>query len=55
MTPKGLLRLRQAGSPLEELTEGMFRPVIDDPDADHRTTPASRTLLGEAVLRHRRA
>jgi 2-oxoglutarate dehydrogenase E1 component len=38
MTPKGLLRLRQAASPLEELTEGMFRPVIDDPRAEHGTT-----------------
>jgi 2-oxoglutarate dehydrogenase E1 component len=35
MTPKGLLRLKQASSPLEELTHGEFRPVIDDPDAAH--------------------
>jgi 2-oxoglutarate dehydrogenase E1 component len=35
MTPKGLLRLRQALSPLEELSEGGFQPVIDDPEADH--------------------
>src|SRR5207249_3383713 len=37
MTPKGLLRLRQATSSLEELSEGAFRPVIDDPAArqDH--------------------
>jgi 2-oxoglutarate dehydrogenase E1 component len=33
MTPKGLLRLRQAASSLEELSEGAFRPVLDDPDA----------------------
>jgi 2-oxoglutarate dehydrogenase E1 component len=33
MTPKGLLRLRQAASALEELSEGAFRPVLDDPDA----------------------
>jgi len=30
MTPKGLLRLRQASSSLEELAEGSFRPVLDD-------------------------
>ncbi|TML59673.1 MAG: 2-oxoglutarate dehydrogenase E1 component [Actinobacteria bacterium] len=33
MTPKGLLRLRQAASSLEELSEGAFRPLLDDPDA----------------------
>jgi 2-oxoglutarate dehydrogenase E1 component len=35
MTPKGLLRLKQASSMLGELAEGSFRPVIDDPDAGH--------------------
>jgi 2-oxoglutarate dehydrogenase E1 component len=35
MTPKGLLRLKEAASSLSELTEGRFRPVIDDPEADH--------------------
>jgi 2-oxoglutarate dehydrogenase E1 component len=35
MTPKGLLRLKQASSALEDLAEGSFRPVIDDPAADH--------------------
>jgi 2-oxoglutarate dehydrogenase E1 component len=30
MTPKGLLRLKQASSTLEELSEGAFRPVLDD-------------------------
>ena len=33
MTPKGLLRLRQATSSLADLAEGRFRPVLDDPDA----------------------
>jgi 2-oxoglutarate dehydrogenase E1 component len=33
MTPKGLLRLRQAASSLEELSEGAFRPILDDPHA----------------------
>jgi 2-oxoglutarate dehydrogenase E1 component len=35
MTPKGLLRLKQASTTLSELAEGSFRPVIDDPSADH--------------------
>ncbi|MBA3718123.1 MAG: 2-oxoglutarate dehydrogenase E1 component [Actinobacteria bacterium] len=35
MTPKGLLRMKEASSSLAELTEGGFRPVIDDPSADH--------------------
>jgi 2-oxoglutarate dehydrogenase E1 component len=30
MTPKGLLRLREASSTLAELSEGGFQPVIDD-------------------------
>jgi len=34
MTPKGLLRLKQAASTLAEFTEGAFRPVLDDPAAD---------------------
>jgi len=35
MTPKGLLRLREASSGVADLTEGAFRSVIDDPEADH--------------------
>jgi 2-oxoglutarate dehydrogenase E1 component len=34
MTPKGLLRLKQASATLEELAEGRFTPLIDDPNAD---------------------
>ena len=34
MTPKGLLRLRQASSSLEELAGGHFSPVLDDPHAE---------------------
>jgi 2-oxoglutarate dehydrogenase E1 component len=34
MTPKGLLRLKQASSTLTDLAEGFFQPVIDDHDAD---------------------
>ncbi len=34
MTPKGLLRLKQASSTLPELAEGAFKPVLDDSGAD---------------------
>jgi len=33
MTPKGLLRLKQASSTLADLAEGSFAPVIDDAEA----------------------
>ncbi len=33
MTPKGLLRLKQAASTMPDLAEGSFRPVLPDPDA----------------------
>ena len=35
MTPKGLLRLKQASSSLAELTGGRFERVLDDPGVDH--------------------
>jgi len=35
MTPKGLLRLKQASSTLANLAEGSFQQVIDDPKAKH--------------------
>ena len=35
MTPKGLLRLKQASSTLADLAEGSFQPVIDDSVANH--------------------
>jgi len=34
MTPKGLLRLKQAGATLDDLAGGEFRPILDDPSAD---------------------
>jgi len=43
MTPKGLLRLRQAASTLEDLTMHAFQPVLDDSAADHST--AARLVL----------
>ena len=59
MTPKGLLRLKQAGSTLADLTDGRFEPVLDDPavgidDRPGRGDPA-RPLLREGLLRHRRS
>ena len=35
MTPKGLLRLKQASATVESLAQGRFMPLIDDPEADH--------------------
>ena len=35
VTPKGLLRLREATSTLDDLSGGAFRPVLDDDSADH--------------------
>jgi 2-oxoglutarate dehydrogenase E1 component len=37
MTPKGLLRLKDASSSLTDLSVGTFRPVLDDPAANHET------------------
>ena len=34
VTPKGLLRLKDASSALAELADGRFQPVLDDPGAD---------------------
>jgi 2-oxoglutarate dehydrogenase complex dehydrogenase (E1) component-like enzyme len=34
LTPKGLLRLRQASSSLDDLAAGAFHPLLDDADAD---------------------
>lgn len=36
MTPKSLLRLPAASSAVSELTEGGFRPVLDDPEVEDR-------------------
>ena len=47
MTPKGLLRLREAASTLAELAEGSFRPVIDDP------APTATARAGSSSARAR--
>jgi 2-oxoglutarate dehydrogenase E1 component len=43
MTPKGLLRLKQASSVLADLAEGSFRPVLGDATAD--TAEVRRLVL----------
>ena len=54
MTPKGLLRLKQAASTIEDLSTGSFRPVIPDPTAGPGGAPA-RALQRQDLLRHRRS
>jgi len=45
MTPKSLLRHPLATSEVRELTEGRFRRVIDDPDAQERRDEVRRLVL----------
>ena len=47
MTPKSLLRLKESASTLEDLAEGAFRPVIDDPvmSTSAKQRKKVRTLL----------
>ena len=54
MTPKGLLRLKQASSTVELLGGGRFEAVLDDPTAAHDAVGSSCSAR-EALLRHRRA
>jgi 2-oxoglutarate dehydrogenase E1 component len=44
-TPKGLLRLDRAAAFPEELTEGSFRLIIDDPTAEDRREKVERLVL----------
>jgi 2-oxoglutarate dehydrogenase E1 component len=47
MTPKSLLRLPAAASPVAELTDGGFRAVLDDPtmDADEAAAAVRHVIL----------
>ena len=45
MTPKSLLRHPRATSPLAELAEGEFYPVLGDPSADARYEEITRLVL----------
>lgn len=51
-TPKSLLRLKAAAGHIEELTEGAFRPVIDDPRFDGRRDAVERVLLCSGKIYH---
>jgi 2-oxoglutarate dehydrogenase E1 component len=44
-TPKGLLRLARAASSLDELTDGFFHFVLDDPTAEDRHDKVERLVL----------
>jgi 2-oxoglutarate dehydrogenase E1 component len=44
-TPKGLLRLKQAASRLEDLATGTFKPILDDPDLDAEERRGIRRLV----------
>jgi 2-oxoglutarate dehydrogenase E1 component len=45
MTPKGLLRAKDAASPLHQLTQGTFQAVLDDPDALEYKEDITRLVL----------
>ena len=45
MTPKSLLRLPQASSRLEDLAEGRWHPVLDDPWAAEHAEEIRRVVL----------
>jgi 2-oxoglutarate dehydrogenase E1 component len=44
-TPKGLLRLERAAARLEELADGAFHPILDDPSVDGRREKVERLVL----------
>ncbi len=50
MTPKSLLRLPAASSTLQELMEGGFAPVIEDPKIDDRATVKRIVLCSGKVF-----
>jgi 2-oxoglutarate dehydrogenase E1 component len=49
-TPKGLLRLEAASSRLEDLTQGGFQFVLDDPRAEERREQVKRLVLCSGKL-----
>ncbi len=60
MTPKGLLRLRQATSTAEDLSAGSFQPVIDDParselESVHRLVLCSGKIYYDLAAHEARA
>jgi 2-oxoglutarate dehydrogenase E1 component len=49
MTPKGLLRLREASSSLSDLTSGSFSPLLDDPTVEDRAAVRRLVLCSGKV------
>ena len=49
MTPKGLLRLKEASSTLADLSEGGFQPVIDADPADKPRSAGSSSAPGRST------
>ena len=49
MTPKGLLRLKEASSSLDDLADGRFEPVLDDPAVADRAA-VTRLVLTSGKL-----
>ena len=52
MTPKSLLRLPAAASPVSELVRGGFRPVLDDPSTEGRRDRVKRLILCTGKVYH---
>jgi 2-oxoglutarate dehydrogenase E1 component len=50
MTPKSMLRLKAAASPIEEFTGGQFHEILDDANAD--VSKVERVLLCSGKLYH---
>jgi multifunctional 2-oxoglutarate metabolism enzyme len=51
-TPKSLLRLDRAGSTFDELTDGEFHFVLDDPKATERREKVERLVLCSGKIYH---
>jgi 2-oxoglutarate dehydrogenase E1 component len=51
-TPKGLLRLDRASSTMEDLTNGEFRHILDDPKAEGRREKVERLVLCTGKIYH---
>jgi 2-oxoglutarate decarboxylase len=51
-TPKGLLRLDRASSTMEDLTNGEFRHILDDPKVEGRREKVERLVLCTGKIYH---
>jgi 2-oxoglutarate dehydrogenase E1 component len=49
MTPKGLLRLKEASSTLDDLAHGRFEPVLDDPAVTDRAAVTRLVLASRKI------